>query len=415
MNLYGIIILGALVISYALDLAATILNLRTLDNPLPQEFREIYDPAAYRKSQDYTKTKSTFGIVTAAFNFALTLVFWFAHGFEWTDEIVRSWNLPPILSGLAYIGILLAARTILSLPFSIYSTFIIEQRFGFNTTTVKTFVLDLVKGLGLGILLGGPLIAGILWFLTYAGSFAWLYCWLAVTAFTLVMQYVAPIWIMPLFNKFNPLEEGELRRAVLAMAKSIGFPLEGIYVMDGSKRSKKTNAFFTGFGKSRRIALFDTLIAKHTVEELVGVLAHEIGHYKRKHIIRMTAAGILETGLTFFLLSIFISRPELSSAFYMQHVSVYAGLIFFGMLYAPLGFVLSSLTQILSRKHEFEADRFAVETTRKPADMIEALKKLSLDNLSHLTPHPLYVWLNYSHPPVLERISAIRAFERSGA
>ncbi|MEX2363156.1 MAG: M48 family metallopeptidase, partial [Balneolaceae bacterium] len=229
-----------------------------------------------------------------------------------------------------------------------------------------------------------------------------------VTVFTLIMQYVAPTWIMPLFNKFTPLEEGELRKAIENYTEKVNFSIQGLYVIDGSRRSSKSNAFFTGFGKNKRVALYDTLIENHTNQELVAVLAHEIGHYKKKHIIKGMVTSILQTGVMFFLLSVFLSAEGLFEAFYMEQMSVYAGLIFFGMLYAPIEMILSIFMQMLSRKHEFEADSFAAETTGQPEDMVSTLKKLSKDNLSNLTPHWFYVFLNYSHPPVLERIREIR-------
>jgi STE24 endopeptidase len=298
---------------------------------------------------------------------------------------------------------------LLSLPFSVYSTFAIEERFGFNKTTPRTFILDLLKGMGLMAVIGGPLIAGILAFFEYTGAHAWLYCWAITTVVMLFLQFIAPTWIMPLFNKFTPLEEGELRERILAYARSVNFPLENLFVMDGSRRSTKSNAFFTGFGKRKRIALFDTLIAKHTVAELVSVLAHEIGHYKKKHILQGLIISILHSGVMFFLLSFFISHKGLFDAFYMDKMSLYTGLIFFSLLYTPIELILSIFLQIVSRKHEYEADRFAAETTHQPKEMISALKKLARDNLSNLTPHPFYVFLNYSHPPMLERIRAIRS------
>lgn len=408
MNIFSIIILLTLLIDFVLNLAADLYNLSALKTGLPDEFRGVYDEETYRRSQEYTKVNTRFGFIISAFNLAVLLIFWFAGGFNWLDQIVRDWELGIIWTGLAYIGILILFKTILSLPFSIYSTFVIEERFGFNKTTPKTFVLDMLKGLGLGIVLGGPLLAGILAFFTYFETYGWLYAWGAVTAFTLFVQFIAPTWIMPLFNKFEPLEDGELRQKIEEMTARINFPLKGIFVMDGSKRSSKSNAFFTGFGKNKRIALYDTLIEKHTGDELVAVLAHEIGHYKKKHIIKNIIISILHTGVMFLLLSIFLNAGGLYEAFYMEQPSVYAGLIFFGLLYAPIEMILSIFMQIISRKHEFEADRFAAETTRQPQSMIQALKKLSKDNLSNLTPHPFYVFLNYSHPPVLKRIEAIR-------
>lgn len=411
MNIFGAIILATLLIDYVLNLVADLYNLKALQTELPDEFEEVYDEDTYRRSQEYTRVNTRFGFISSAFGLVVILVFWFAGGFNWLDQIVRGWELGIIWTGLVYIGILILARSILSLPFSIYSTFVIEERFGFNKTTPKTFVLDMLKGLGLGIVLGGPLLAGILAFFTYFETYGWLYAWGAVTAFTLFVQFIAPTWIMPLFNDFEPLEDGELRQKIEDMAARINFPLQGIFVMDGSKRSSKSNAFFTGFGKNKRIALYDTLIEKHTDDELVAVLAHEIGHYKKKHIIKNMVISILHTGVMFLLLSIFLHAEGLYEAFYMDQPSVYAGLIFFGMLYAPIEMILSVFMQIVSRKHEFEADRFAADTTKQPETMIQALKKLSKDNLSNLTPHPFYVFLNYSHPPVLKRIEAIRSYK----
>lgn len=409
MNIFAVIILATLAIDFILNLVSDYLNLRSLDEKLPEEFSDVYDEETYQKSQRYTKERTKFGIFTSVFNLALLLIFWFAGGFQWLDEIVRNWELGVIWTGLVYIGLLIFAKQLFSLPFSIYSTFIIEEKYGFNKTTPKTFMLDLVKGLGLSILLGGPLLAGILAFFTFIDQYAWLYAWGAVTAFTLFIQFVAPTWIMPIFNDFEPLdEESDLRQKIRDYADKVNFAMEGVYVMDGSKRSSKSNAFFTGFGKNKRIALYDTLIDNHEEDELVAVLAHEIGHYKKKHIIKNMAINIVQTGIMFFLLSIFLNSEGLFKAFYMEQMSVYAGLIFFGMLYAPIDMIVSIFMQILSRKYEFEADEFA-STTFKKEPMIAALKKLSKDNLSNLTPHPFYVFLNYSHPPVLKRIKAIRA------
>jgi STE24 endopeptidase len=411
MNIFAVIILTTLAIDFILNLVSDYLNLQSLDNGLPEEFSDVYDEQTYEKSQRYTKERTKFGILTSVFNLALLLVFWFAGGFQWLDEIVRGWELGVIWTGLVYIGMLILAKQLLSLPFSIYSTFVIEEKYGFNKTTPKTFVLDLVKGLGLSILLGGPLLAGILAFFTFVDQYAWLYAWGAVTAFTLFIQFVAPTWIMPIFNDFEPLaEDSDLRQKIRDYADNVNFAMEGVYVMDGSKRSSKSNAFFTGFGKNKRIALYDTLIDNHEEDELVAVLAHEIGHYKKKHIIKNMAISIAQTGIMFFLLSIFLNSQGLFDAFFMEQMSVYAGLIFFGMLYAPIDMIVSVFMQILSRKYEFEADEFA-STTYKKEPMIDALKKLSKDNLSNLTPHPFYVFLNYSHPSVLERIKAIRAID----
>ena len=407
MNFIAIIILCTIGVDFILNLAAYGLNLKHLRSELPHAFEGVYKPERYRKSQQYLKVTTQFGWVTSTFNLCLILVFWFAGGFPLLDKWVRTFELGPVPSGLIYIGVLVLLKAALSLPFSVYATFVIEERFGFNKTTWQTYVMDLLKGLILALLLGTPLLAAILAFFQYAGPHAWWYCWIAVTLYMLVVQYIAPTWIMPLFNKFIPLEEGELKSAILTYAKGIDFPLENVYQMDGSRRSTKSNAFFTGFGKRKRIVLFDTLIQQHTVKELVAVLAHEMGHYKKKHIRQALIVGILQTGLMLFLLSHFIAYQGLFDAFYMPQQSVYAGLLFFAMLYAPIDFFVGILMQILSRKNETAADQFAAETTKDPASMVAALKKLSVDNLSNLTPHPFYVFLNYSHPPVLQRIQSL--------
>ncbi len=407
MNIIALIILLAILFDFVLNGLSDYLNLTRLQEDLPEAFEGVYDPERYRKSQEYLKVNTRFGWMIAAFDLIVILVFWFGRGFPLLDEWVRSFGYGSILCGLMYIALLVVFKALLSLPFSIYHTFVIEERFGFNQTTWTTYFLDLLKGLGLAILLGAPLLTGILAFFEYAGTNAWWYCWIAVTVYMLGVQFIAPTWIMPLFNKFSPLADGELKSAILSYAGSIKFPIQNVYVMDGSKRSSKSNAFFTGFGKHRRIVLFDTLIKRHTTGELVAVLAHEMGHYKKKHIIQSLFFGILQMGFMLYLLSIFISYQGLFDAFYMSRTSVYAGLIFFAMLYSPLDFFIGLFMQMRSRRNETAADRFAVETTRDPQSMVDALKKLSVHNLSNLLPHPFYVFLNYSHPPVLQRINAI--------
>lgn len=411
MNPFFVIILVALVFEFVLHLVANLLNLKALKLELPTTLAGVYKPEDYRNSQEYTRATTRFDFAAGTFSLLLLLSFWFAGGFNYLDQIVRAWGFVPIVNGLLYIGILLIAYSLLTLPFSVYATFVIEERFGFNRTTPHTFLLDLVKGLALVTLLGASLLAGVLSFFEYSGPYAWLYGWIAITIFSLVIQFVAPMWIMPLFNKFTPMESGKLKEAILNYARSVDFPVKNVFVMDGSKRSSKSNAFFTGFGRNKRIALFDTLIEKHTVSELVAVLAHEIGHHKKKHILQGMITGILHTGVIFFLLSVFLGSPGLYEAFYMDQESIYAGLLFFGLLYTPIELLLSIVMQVVSRKHEYEADRFAAETTDKPQSLVNALKKLSASNLSNLAPHPFYVFLNYSHPPLLQRLHAIQRYE----
>lgn len=409
MNIIAFIILMTLLLDLVLDLTADVLNLRQLSETLPDRLKGWYDAEQYRRSQQYLRINTRFSWVARLFDMTVLLLFWFCGGFAWLDGWVRDLNYTPVLSGLIYIGVLVAFKALLSQPFALYDTFVIETRFGFNKTTWRTYLMDRVKGVLLGVLIGGPLLTAVLLFFQYAGGNAWWYCWLLTVGVMLLMQYIAPTWIMPLFNRFEPLGEGDLRDAIVAYARRIDFPLDNILMMDGSKRSTKSNAFFTGFGRHRRIALFDTLVAKHTTEELVAVLAHEMGHYKQKHILKMMLIGIAQSGLMFYVLSWFISYPKLFAAFYVPEVSVYAGLVFFGMLYAPLDTLLGMVIQQISRKHEFAADRFAAVTAPQGKALIQALKKLSVDNLSNMTPHPFYVFMNYSHPPVLQRIEAIEA------
>ena len=273
---------------------------------------------------------------------------------------------------------------------------------------MTTYVLDGLKAILLSVVLGGPLLACILWFFETSGSYAWLYCWTAAVAFILVVQFLAPVLIMPLFNKFIPLAEGELKEAITRYAAKQHFAIQGIYTMDGSKRSTRVNAFFTGFGRFRRIVFFDTLMDKLATNEIVAVLAHEMGHYKLKHILTMMVLSILQMGIMFFILSLFLGNPGLFDAFGMEHVSVYASLVFFGFLYAPLSTLIGIGFNGFSRRNEYQADRFAAISGGEGEALISGLKKLSVSNLTNLTPHPLNVMLNYSHPPVLARILALR-------
>jgi STE24 endopeptidase len=395
-NYFLVIILVILVGTYLLEVGVEVLNLRH------------YDEDQYRKSQEYLKDSTRLEIIIESLTIPVTIGFILFGGFNWVDQFVRGFHLDEIPTGLLFTGTLLLAGQILFLPFSIYSTFVIEERYGLNKTTPKTFVLDILKGWLLTAVLGGILLSLVLWFFGRTGSWAWFYCWVAVILFELIVVFVAPVTIFPLFNKFVPLEQGLLREAIEAYARSQQFKLKDIFTMDGSKRSVRTNAFFTGFGKFRRIVLYDTLIEKHTEKELVCILAHEMGHYKKRHLVKSGVISVVTTGLMFYILSLFTNNRELFDAFKMEETSIYGSLFFFGFLYSPIMMVLSIFGKMLSRRHEYEADRYAVETCRERESMILALKKLSVDNLSDLTPHPLKVFLSYSHLPPLELIKAIR-------
>mgnify|MGYP000871672447 FL=1 len=407
MNTFAVIILIAVLSEYFLSVVSGILSLRTFSPTLPAEFREVFDEDKYAEARRYGQTQTYFGLIHSSFDLAILLAFWLFGGFEWLDQVVRAAGYGPLVSGLVYIGLLTLASSLLGLPFRLYSTFVIEARFGFNRTTVGTFVSDLLKGLALGIVLGGLLLAVVLLFFEWAGPLAWLWCWLAATAFMLIIQFVAPTWIMPIFNKFTALEDGELHDAIVGYTRSANFPLQGLFVVDGSRRSSKANAFFTGFGANKRIGLYDTLVDDYSVPEVVAVVAHEVGHYKKQHIVKSMVLSVTHLGVMFWVLSLFLQQEALFEAFFVTEPSVYTGLLFFGLLFTPVELVLSVLLNVFSRKNEFEADAFSAMTTGDADSLVRALKKLSADNLSNLTPHPFDVFLHYSHPPVLERIRAL--------
>ena len=411
---YLLFVVALMVLDYLLDLITELLNLRHASPELPKEFEGWFDSEKYKKSQSYLRDTTRFELFSSSVMVPLQLTFILCGGFGWMDHVARSLGGGMIATGLAFTGFLLLASYVLHLPFMLYSTFVIEERYGFNKTTMGTFVADQVKAVLLSVLIGAPMLAGLLWFFSRAGSAAWLYSWGVMTLLQVVLLYLAPVLIMPLFNKFTPIEEGLLKNEIEKYAKDQGFMIKGIFKMDGSRRSTKSNAYFTGFGRWRRIVLFDTLIEKHDVSELISILAHEVGHYRLKHIQKQIFASIGSTGLMLFILSKFIQAPGLYQAFGVEttqvggYFPIYAGLVFFGFLYAPISIMLSLVQNIVSRKHEFQADRFAVRTHGRAEPMIVALKKLTVDNLSNLTPHPLKVFLTYSHPPVLNRIEAIR-------
>lgn len=411
-NTLGIFIIISLFLLWNLDLISTLLNLKALDPKLPKEFKGIFTEEKYAESQSYTRVTSKFDIFQSTFNLALTLCFWLGGGFGWLDVLVRGFGFGEIITGMCFVGILFIGQTLIGIPFQIYSTFVIEENFGFNKTTPKTFIIDQIKGLILMAVIGTPILALILWIFNTIEN-AWLWAWITFTVIQLLLTYLAPTYLLPLFNKFEPMEDGELKDEINAVAKKCDFPLTEIHIMDGSKRSTKSNAFFTGFGKNKKIALFDTLIEKHSVQGLVGVLAHEIGHFKCKHIIQRMVVGIIQSAVLFYLIGV-VTTPSnavaqtLFEAFFVENVSVYAGLIFFFILFSPVNRILSLLSNITSRKHEFEADAYAANAQGTPDHLIESLKQLSADNLVNLTPHPLPVFLEYSHPPMLQRIEALR-------
>ena len=400
------IIIAILVFDFLFGLWLDYLNYKHRKTKIPKELEGVYDEEQYRKQQEYKKVNTRFGFISGSFSFVVLMVFLLAGGFPWLDGIVRNITEHPILMALVFFGILMLASDILGTPFSIYHTFVIEERFGFNKTTPKTFVLDKIKGWLLGILIGGGLLALIIWIYFQFPDIFWIYAWIAITAFSVFMTLFYSNLIVPLFNKQTPLEEGELRDAITDFSVKAGFKLKNIFVIDGSKRSTKANAYFTGFGPKKRIVLYDTLINDLGIKEIVAVLAHETGHYKRKHIVTNLVSSVIQTGITLYLLSLFISSPLLSAALGVDQHSFHIGLVAFGVLYSPISFMIGIFMNLYSRKAEYQADRFAKDYGFA-AELIEGLKKLTKKNLSNLTPHPLYVFFHYSHPTLLQRIRAI--------
>ncbi|MFY0713058.1 M48 family metallopeptidase [Seonamhaeicola sp. NFXS20] len=401
------IIIAIIIINFIVDKVLDALNAKHFNDALPPELQDVYDETEYKKSQNYKATKYKFGLITSTFSIVLTLGFLLLDGFEFVDNIARSYSTNPIVVALIFFGFIMIASDILTTPFSYYSTFIIEEKFGFNKTTKKTFFLDKLKGWLMMVILGGGILALIIWFYQATGKHFWLYAWGLITVFTVFMNMFYSKLIVPLFNKQTPLEAGDLRNKISAYAKTVGFKLDKIFVIDGSKRSTKANAYFSGFGSEKRVTLFDTLINDLNDEEIVAVLAHEVGHYKKKHIIFNLVASILLTGLTLFILSLFISNPLLSNALGVEKASFHVGLIAFMLLYSPISEVTGLIMNTFSRKFEYQADDYA-KNTYKGEPLITSLKKLSKNSLSNLTPHPAYVFMHYSHPTLLQRIKNLR-------
>ena len=415
MNFYLILILCLIVGSTGLDVLLDILCLSRLSPKLPEEFQGIYDAEKYAKALEYQATNYRFDLVCQAIETPIIIGFILLGGFNVIDLWARSFGKSTIFTGLVFVGALGVLRMLLTLPFSVYRTFVIEERFGFNKTTAKTFALDLLKGLVIGALLGGAIFSGVVWFFETTGPMAWLYSWMAFTVLQLVLVYLAPVIFLPLFNRFQPLEHGSLKTAIEQYNERNRFKMSGIFTMDSSKRSTKSNAFFTGFGRFKRLVLFDTLLEKNSTEELMAIFAHEVGHFKLGHILRFTAISIVSSALLFFVLSLFIDNDGVFAAFKMDNISIYASLVFVGFFYSPIARLLSLIGHALSRKAEFEADQYSVETYGRPEAMMTALKKLSMDNLSDLQPHPMKVFFDYTHPPVLQRIRILKEMAENPA
>jgi STE24 endopeptidase len=405
------IIIGVVIADFIFERILGYLNSTRWSDHLPEELKGIYDEEKYRKQQAYQKVNYHFSMITSTYSLAILMLMFVFTGFAWVNGIALSVSDNSILTALLFFGILMLASDLLSTPFSVYDTFVIEQKFGFNKTTPKTFILDKIKGWLIGAVIGGGILALIIYIYQLTGKNFWWYAWMVVTFFSIFMVLFYSNLIVPLFNKQTPLPEGELKSAIESFASKVGFKLDNIYVIDGSKRSTKANAYFTGLGPKKRIVLYDTLIKDMTTDELVAVLAHEIGHYKKKHVLWGLLLGILQTGIMLFIFSRFIGSPELSGALGVSQPSFHIGLIAFGILYSPISIITGLAMNIFSRKNEYQADAFAATHFNGDA-LASALKKLSVNNLSNLRPHPLYVFFHYSHPTLLQRLEALQNAKR---
>ena len=402
-NLLFYILIGIISVKFIADTFINYLNSKHFNDSIPKELDDVYNKEEYLKSQAYKKVNYKFSLLSSTFSIVTTLLFFLLDGFAYVDNLARFYSNNPILITLIFFGIILFASDILATPFSYYKTFVIEEKFGFNKTSKKIFIIDKIKGWLMMLVIGGLILALITWFYLITTSNFWLYTWALISFFALFMNLFYSKLIVPIFNKQTPLEEGELKIAIENFAKKIGFKLDNVFVIDGSKRSTKANAYFSGFGTQKRITLYDTLINDLEIDEIVAVLAHEVGHYKRKHIIYNLLLSITLTGFTLYILSLLIGNQLLSQALGVENASFHIGLIAFSILYSPISEITGLFMNSLSRKFEYQADNYAKENFNSTA-LITSLKKLSKNSLSNLTPHPLYVKIHYSHPTLLQRI-----------
>lgn len=406
-NIWFYIIIGIILLNFFLSTLISYLNIKSLKTEVPEEMIEFYDSEKYKKSQNYTRTNTRFSLISRTFSLVILLLMLSFNGFAFIDKLASNYAEGTILISLVFFGIIFLANGIINLPFEIYDTFVIEKKFGFNKTTPKIFIGDKIKGLLLSFLLGGGILSLIIYIYTLTKQMFWIYAWISISAISIFIAMFYSNLIVPLFNKQTPLPEGELRTEIENFAKSTGFELKNIYQIDGSKRSTKANAYFSGLGSKKRIVLYDTLIEQMTNKEIVAVLAHEIGHYTKKHTIKGIFVSIMNTGITLYLFSLFVSYPQISESLGVTGIKFHVALIAFAILYTPISMITSMILNISSRKNEFEADNFA-KNNGLAKELISGLKKLSVNNLSNLTPHPFHVFMNYSHPPLLKRIENLK-------
>lgn len=402
-----LIILIISIVSYVFDQVLDYINLKALRKDIPADIEAFYNKEKYQKSLDYQRERMRFSFITSAFGFLLSVGMLVVGGFGWVDSWIRPFINHEIALALLFFGVIMIASDLLTIPFQWYGTFVIEEKYGFNKTTVRTFITDKLKGYALGALVGGLLLSLLIYLINFIGPDFWIWFGLLAAVFILVVNMFYTSLILPLFNKLTPLADGELKTAIEAFARKVNFPLDNIFVMDGSKRSAKANAFFSGIGKKKKIVLYDTLINNHTTEELVAVLAHEVGHFKKKHIVWSYLISIIQVFFVLFVLSRMVFNENLSIALGGTQQAIHLNLIAFGILFSPISGITGLLMSMLSRKNEFEADAYAKKEFDGNA-LSNALKKLSVDSLSNLYPHPVYVFFHYSHPPLLQRLDALK-------
>ncbi|SIQ81192.1 M48 family metallopeptidase [Maribacter ulvicola] len=401
-------ILFILIAEFIFATTMNYLNAQQFKNPIPEDLNDVYNTEEYEKSQAYKLTNYKYNLFTSVFSLLLILAFLLFGGFAWVDSIAQNQSDNTIVQALVFFGIIMIGSDMINIPFSYYQTFVIEESFGFNKTTKATFFIDKLKQWLMTVIVGGTMLSLIIWFFQWAGTAFWLYTWALIAIFTLFINVFYSRLIVPLFNKQEPLEEGTLKEKIKNYAAQVGFDLQQIFVINGSKRSTKANAYFSGFGKEKRVTLYDTLIDDLEEEEILAVLAHEIGHYKKKHIVYNLVTSILLTGFMLLILSFFINNPEVSLAIGVDSPSFHASLIGFGILYSPISEITGLLMNYFSRKFEYQADDYA-KKTYAAIPLVTALKKLSKNSLSNLTPHPAYVFMHYSHPPLIDRIRNLKA------
>lgn len=401
------ILISIILFNFIKDYFLDYLNSKFFDKKIPENLNDIYDKDKYLKSQDYKKTLYQFGKISKFYSLTILLLFIFLDGFLFLDTFTRSLIDSEILISLSFFGIFFFGSDILNLPFSLYSTFVIEEKFGFNKTTIKIYFFDKLKSWSITILFGGGIIGFIIIQFETFGKDFWILAWVFITIITILINGFYAQIIVPLFNKQTKLVEGNLKNDIEKYSNSVGFSLSNIFVIDGSKRSTKANAYFSGFGKQKRVTLFDTLLNKLNDKQIIAVIAHEIGHYKKNHIIFNLTFSIIQIGIMLYLLSLLIYLPIFSEALGIQNHSFHIGLITFSILYTPISEIFSLIFNIFSRKFEYQADNYAKQTYDSKY-LIEALKILSKDSLSNLTPHPKYVWWHYSHPTLAQRINHLQ-------